>query len=389
MAIRNRNRSRDRNNGTLVTRGWRYWKNSGAVTNETISYGPYNGHTYTSELEDCTDAITRPPYGDKDLDLVKTSISSGFSFEDKKVVYEAGSFIDYRTTTAVDYLPLNTFHIGKYPGARAVNWEYYKTGFLADLSPNKPAVDLPLFFFELREFPKMLRDLGNVLKNGTKARDTPGHWLAYQFGWAPLISDLHSLLTFGVEYENRMTYLNNLKQKHSIRRNLGGDEWEDYVATEGPAGFHHKLYVEGTRKVWGTASVALKDEHVGNLQRFLDLERLVGLRLRAKTLWDAIPWSWLIDYFLNIGDALEARGGLLDLKVHSICIMCRDHEFLRAEPSGAIGQYPVSFDQFSTFRTSKRRRVFSAPTPSITSVPRLSGKQVAILGALSLARYLK
>jgi hypothetical protein len=46
-----------------------------------------------------------------------------------------------------------------------------------------------------------------------------------------------------------------------------------------------------------------------------------GLNRPAAAIWQAIPWSFVIDYFTNISTFLEASGGVAEYRPSQICIM--------------------------------------------------------------------
>ena len=79
---------------------------------------------------------------------------------------------------------------------------------LASTGPLTPKVNLPLFIFELKDIPMMLKHAGDLLhKIKTPSRlsldkEAAAATLAYQFGWAPLIQDLSKLINFSELVQN-------------------------------------------------------------------------------------------------------------------------------------------------------------------------------------------
>jgi len=79
-------------------------------------------------------------------------------------------------------------------------------------------------------------------------------------------------------------------------------------------------------KVWGTV------RWVPNRTSPIDLDKLASfnealqivLDLRrpdASTIWESIPFSWLVDYFLNVGDVLAAVEDTDKVLPSEVCIM--------------------------------------------------------------------
>lgn len=174
---------------------------------------------------------------------------------------------------------------------------------------------------ELRETLRMLRSpakalrkrVGNlydrILKNKGKAgkstesrnRYLSETWLEHSFGWTPLISDIkdaHSLL------ENRKDYLD---------RNLVVITGFHSVSTEtvsaGPgfgAGF---LQYVSRKKLTETSEVKYRGAiKCSTAQPYTSPSRLWGFSPDniIPTVWELIPYSFLIDYFTNIGKVLDA-----------------------------------------------------------------------------------
>lgn len=130
-------------------------------------------------------------------------------------------------------------------------------------------------------------------------RDT---WLEYQFGVNPLISDIES----GREALKRSR--NFLSERKFIR----GTYW-----VENP----HQL---GSWQTAGTGfyglQYRLRTEHTGLVSYYGVLERKVDslaayyanqwgfnpLRDFVPTAWELVPWSFLVDYFTNVGDVINS-----------------------------------------------------------------------------------
>jgi hypothetical protein len=196
--------------------------------------------------------------------------------------------------------------------------------------PNLKGISLPNFFLELDDIPKLWRSwkekvlaarragrsipsassmtLGDM-KTATKRGSTgaAGQWLEYNFGILPLIGDLikiHEILT-GLE-----TKLKDFER----------------AANEV---FTHKRTVQNERLVFnGTVSSgahsaaynALRHVHKGIGLKYRlnplavtgDYKKMLraymqafGFHLNPRILWDALPFSFVLDWFLGVGSWLE------------------------------------------------------------------------------------
>lgn len=269
------------------------------------------------------------------------------------------------------------------------------TKALANMNPNRPIVDLPLFIFELKDFPHMLKQAGDVLKRlpgKLRLRDVPEAHLAYSFGWAPLVSDLWSLVKLAKSIEERKAYFRSLEYGARVKRTLFKGELSRTTTPDGyqvhwiqSPDFISDIENVETLKVWFTANARwidpLSDARQDHEYTVLDA---LGANLSAETLWNAIPWSWLIDYFANVGDVLAARRGYNSWQCTRMCLMARTEvESTLTRVRLATG---LSADVGSLKTTVKQRSVYTNPTPILTYDPFLSGRQLAILGSLITAR---
>lgn len=130
-------------------------------------------------------------------------------------------------------------------------------------------------------------------------------WLEYKFGWKPFLADIED----GVKaYEDVF----KVRDQTKIRA-VGSSEvasWPTYgqLQTVGHNGAYHRTYVRDRKETTVIYRAGLKDDRSTTttfeqraLKRFgLTVEEFIP------TAWELTPWSFLIDYFTNIGDILEA-----------------------------------------------------------------------------------
>jgi hypothetical protein len=352
------------------------------------------GYAGITRLKTSDDYTQPPPYVvPNPLVLVDYDASPGMivdgSISDGAFLYRY-DFYTFQNRTGYQYCLPPT----------SVDWQYWATKALANLNPSAPTVDLPLFLFEFKDFPRMLKNLGDVLLGGNP-RAIPEGYLAYSFGWKPLFSDLMGLLNLQKSIEDRMRYLRNLEEGTHMRRSLGSGVVQHVVT---PNGFHAgftawtgspiliaDVTVVEKQKVWFTANAKLVtplpaatvlDNYVRT-----DVLRALGLTGSFSTLWNAIPWSWLIDYFLNIGDFLEAQRGWIQLSVPQMCIMCRSE--VTSTLTNVRNPHNLTVWGGSLKTTAKQRHVVYEPIPWLRPDPFLSGSQILNLGALGVAATLR
>jgi hypothetical protein len=282
----------------------------------------------------------------------------------------------------------------------AVNTSYYRTLALANVSPYRSQVNLPLFLLELRELPGMLQQLGRVLKKQVKATDVAGGYLAYSFGWAPLVSDLLSLFDMTKKIEDRKAYFRRLESGTRIRRQLGTVQVRNTPgfikstvghigSTESSVVYRGSLNLVESQKLWFTANAKLRQPLAMSNADLHSLSRnqVLGLRVNPADLWDAVPWSWLIDYFTNIGDVLEAANGMISVSTTRMCLMCTSKIVVSVETVKLQEGYEIS--PGFVYATNKQRFPFSNPTPAVSSMPFFTNHMLGIVGSLAVVKALK
>lgn len=306
-------------------------------------------------------------------------------------------------------------------GQGSNGWEYfsYPTGFnavpnyssledvdsfatraAAKTNPGKSHIDLPVFLFELRELPKMIRDAGLAFNGRAPRTSTPKRlgsaYLSWQFGWKPLIQDLSSLVDFTQAVEKRKEEIRQLitkggyTGKYTDHSGVGGGE-NHYLIT-----LNTLPWVVG--RVTSTTSVRrwaktrwkpelppalLKDDR--ELAR-IARRSVLGLSAGQVTTqaWKAIPWTWLIDWFTNIGNCLQATNNSIASLTSGIPVMT--HSVTVGIPGiESVGEqfdYTVVVSPGSSAKYELKERYLASLSPFKTSMPILNGGQLGILTAL-------
>lgn len=279
---------------------------------------------------------------------------------------------------------------------------YLITEALARANPYaRPEVDTFNFLFELRDFPAMLRHLGDLWQAGRKAdiagilngsRQTP---IAIQFGWRPLINDLKTLFSVAQAVERKRQRLEEFGDDFTTKHiRLVDLEVSDKISKT--FGFTTSTRIRNTRFLsWATIKHKLEVPPRMSLGQWEGeaVEAAFNLSPDFATLWSSIPWSWLIDYCANIGTFLESQraGNLGRYKASSLCLM-RQYQTVSRDvsvaPSGAI-DWSVVIKGEGYRATAKTRSIHPNPTARLAFKPFLTQGQLGNLAALALAAPLK
>lgn len=130
-------------------------------------------------------------------------------------------------------------------------------------------------------------------------------WLEAKFGWMPFIGDIQD----GVKaYEN--VFKNRAQTK---LRAVGSSEvssWPDYgsLTTIGRNGPYLRRYYRENKECLVIYRAGLKDDRVTSATWNDRALKQFGLTVEEfiPTVWELTPWSFLIDYFTNVGNICEA-----------------------------------------------------------------------------------
>lgn len=260
---------------------------------------------------------------------------------------------------------------------------------IANMNPNTPEVDIPLFLFELKDLPRMIKSLGDTIVNpGRRGQGAEGV-LAGQLGLAPLIGDLKKLMQLPKLVSRRQEYLRQLAAGHHIRRKLGSGSgagsWSERVWPS-ITGITTSTLRQNKWEAWYTAKVSasLSIPQLENLHGEA-INATLGLQgVSASLIWNSIPWTWIIDYFLSLGDFIEAQRGTIPFKFQNLCIMrkCVGEAHVRE----AVNIHGVGFTPGVLINVHKRREVFQSTPMFGPKYQILSATAVRNLSALVLAR---
>jgi hypothetical protein len=144
-------------------------------------------------------------------------------------------------------------------------------------------------------------------------------------------------------------------------------------------------------RVWFTATFRT---HIPKLPEILSDKaavnrmkaRIMGLNLTPSTIWNALPWSWLIDYFGNVGHVLSnlSTGAVGDVVSTNAYVM--RHLVTRASQDsfGCLANDTQLMGTITSV-TETKSRVIANPFGFGLS-PDLTGRQYAILAALGISR---
>jgi hypothetical protein len=219
-------------------------------------------------------------------------------------------------------------------GKLQANWESYAaTGFQA-LQPDLTQVSIPNFLIDIKQIGDLANDIrpfitrtaagqnqliNDLLKVSQKsgkeqlraaAKVAAGKRLSYKFGWKPTKGDLLSAFKAVATLRNTLHTFKELAnidlsftktlEKQSIGHDgtflLNGDvhyqvRWRSSLTS--------KVQYHARYRIQPIVAIGPLDEKI---RGYLDA---LGFELNPQIAWDAIPFSFVLDWFLNVGDWLS------------------------------------------------------------------------------------
>lgn len=297
---------------------------------------------------------------------------------------------------------------GVYSGIRYANWHCEPSGvpsvvtpaapspqdtakLLARSNPSRPVVDLPVFFAELRDLPSILKSL----------RERGPRWLAginlsYQFGIQPLVNDLVGLLDLTTSIEKRKKELTKLLGAEGLRSrvSLGKTSHTSSEPTTVSSEFYTVKGVatlETSSERWGTTRWAMipgKEETLN--QRWIEentYKVVLGLNPSLSQLWELLPWSWMIDYFSNVGDVIASTRNVVQARAGDSWVMMTNRAKLTHTPS----QFPSNMNgSYTGVSSCERILKYRAPAEGniiYANLPFLTVSQTSIIASLFITRH--
>jgi len=273
------------------------------------------------------------------------------------------------------------------------------------MKPTKPSFQALNAIYELREVPEMLRQ--RFLKNGLNA--IGDYYLALQFGWKPLLSDIVKTVKTQINMQKRLKQLlrdNGKPVRRAIQLNETNNLTSDTTASSYGGGlkptfvtqYYPKIGVIRTtdraiNRVWASAEFRYwlpggpRDINWTTAM----MARIFGFQPSPAVIWNALPWTWMSDWFFNVGNILENMdsGVANRLAADWFYVMCHDERRREIESVGYFydtAGKTITLSGTSSNTQFRKTRVKGDPFGFFTPENTLSGTQLAIMGALGISR---
>jgi hypothetical protein len=186
------------------------------------------------------------------------------------------------------------------------------------------------FVGELRESLHMIRHpaqalyknsndyLGKVKKLKRQAgkewtKKLGGLWLEHAFGWVPLLHDIqdgYSAYVAATKPESGASVISaSFSDEVDVTNEQLNGPYAGMVNASWGSGSHGGVKIRSRDTLSNTAVVRYKGKYVAQVEApRIRNQRLFGFTPSdfVPAAWELLPWSFLVDYFTNIGDIVEA-----------------------------------------------------------------------------------
>nr|UJQ85706.1 MAG: hypothetical protein 1 [Leviviridae sp.] len=216
--------------------------------------------------------------------------------------------------------------------------------------------------------------------------------ILYSFGISPLISDIELLMRFQERVDKRADEIERLAHR-GLRRSIdlwsGSNQLTEHSQTmESAMGIHRcsvtrvtTVSIRGHTRWYPLIGVPRSDDRIRAAAR----KAILGHSLKPSTLYELMPWSWLIDYFSNLGSMIKAHENWLNCRHDIPTIMTYTRTV--TSTSNFTSTAPLTISKFGMERETKTRRLVAATLSA--REPILSDGQASILGSLSIIKAAK
>ncbi len=298
-------------------------------------------------------------------------------------------------------------------------WEFGAQAFAkARESLTKPDFGALYSILEMRDFPRLATTMLNFKKFFTlsgvkKTKAIADLHLAHEFGWKATVGEIKNFVEAVDSASKRIDQLirdngRAVRRKGTIYEN----KWSTYSksSTSGAASAYPVLVTQCYKDLGTSETIetfTAKAWYSGRFRYYLpawaggrmpDRKKLFralafGGTPSPSDLYNLMPWTWLIDYFTNLGKFFEAvSGGVEENFIADYCYVMYEESHLRQHRVQFKVYTANNWDAFDQIEaTSVASRVYkSRESASVfgfgTSQKSLSGKQWSILGALGISQ---
>lgn len=394
-------------------------------------------HTCLEGLREFCDDIVGNRNGANPFDLIRKTEFYPRLNGKLEAWWAPGNYLVELEEVPCDYQPGPPDPRVEFPGYTFSELSDFAWRILAETNPSVPSVSVPTSVAELKDMPDLIRKCGgelllrtfkgagnsankgwmsriakninNILSDvraqGTNPRAYLRHLATGNLSWRwaikPLIGDLRLLAKFAQETQRRMNELRNLRDGKTLRKRCSLGTYKIVKPREykflhsggyGVEGWSQRVY---TAKVWGSAEWKLLPDTVIPAKDDRELE-LFARRLQLgitshealATAWELAPWSWLADWFGNVGDMIAATNNSVGCTWGRICVMRTSVGTNHVDVNESAGSHWATLSGDWRLQQIRKERIPVYPVIPfpLPHLPVLNAGKWSILASLAILR---
>jgi hypothetical protein len=273
--------------------------------------------------------------------------------------------------------------ITSYPGEQSS--AAYAAAAIARTTPNHPYVDVVQNVLEAGDIPRVL-----MIRANTLVKMVANEYLRLQFGIKPLVKDIKRTLNWAENVHKRLDQLQKLRDTGGYRKTVTLDELTTAATAVNQTMQSSGCFLSGTIDSVGQRTIRGHVRYLPtqDFKKFSQREMLAmakrsvfGVELSLSGLWEGMPWSWLIDWYTNIGDLLMQTRNIVPVTVQSVTLM------RSTTTNSRIGPLTDNVRDMSVAKVVKERKErYPASATLDAHLPLLDAGQMGILASLLIMK---
>lgn len=228
------------------------------------------------------------------------------------------------------------------------------------------------------------KNRGKTAKSAQKAM--AGAWLEHRYGWSPLMMDVESICK-----EVRQKNLRALDRRRLVVREGQSASAKSTKSFSDAIPYYWDQGARGTAVTVKTVRCSAGVIYdVASQDALENLTRVTGTRLRdlPATLWEITPYSFVVDWFSNVGTWIQAVTPVPGVTIRDSWLT-KVTEVVRTVNGTMIPHNPnppdrLGRDYTGSFGSSTRTSLTyeRIPRPAVANLPVLTGKPLSVLHSL-------
>lgn len=274
----------------------------------------------------------------------------------------------------------------------------------ARTNPSRPYVDVPANVLDIGTAPTTLaNNIRDLRRRGVPRRAPPRPskrellrgggeaWLTYQFMIRPIVGDIVKLMSASQQVHNRVQEINRLFHGTGLRRTVsiysGSTAQKSNITVQSVGTLISRTFdIVTTVDSW--VHCRWKPETECGLRpppRQIQAwagRSVYGITIDLSTLWELTPWSWLADWFGDVGTYLKASRNIVPARLTDVACMTHRRTLYSCD---SFASSDTTMSSIRKIREQKSRRIgFLSPLNAHFNF--LNGSQMGILAAVGATR---